>query len=133
MTEFRMPEAISSLSLGSFSSSDRGNGTRSRSVTTMSKSANAFASSSESVKCRSKVVTSTRSAIGDQSAAVVATRWKSSRTAQRMSVFSDVVGADAEAGAGRQGQHAVVDGHAGERVADEKQRPVQVEVVGQPG
>lgn len=75
ITELRMPEATRSLSRGSRANSSAGNGTRSRSVTTMSKPASASASSSPVAKCRVNPVTSTRSWTELQSATVVAMSW----------------------------------------------------------
>ncbi len=83
ITEFRIPEATSSRSRGSRSNTSAGKAIRSRSVTTMSKSATAATSSSTEAGCSRNGTTSTRSATGAQSAIVVATPWKSSSTAQR--------------------------------------------------
>ncbi|MFD1272720.1 hypothetical protein ACFQ51_15385 [Streptomyces kaempferi] len=71
----RIPEAISSFRRGSRASNEAGKGTRSRRVTTMSKSASAAASASSSARCSRNPATSTSSATGDQSTTSVATPW----------------------------------------------------------
>ncbi len=64
----RMPEVISSFSLGKASSTARGNGVRSRIAQMISKSFSALTTASGEANGWSNTVTSTRSAIFDQSA-----------------------------------------------------------------
>ena len=66
----RMPEVISSFSLGSAANSVRGNGVRSRIAQMISKSFSALAAASVVANGWLKTVTSTRSATLDQSATV---------------------------------------------------------------
>ena len=73
MAALRMPDVISSLSLGSASTRLRGNGVRSRIAQTISKSPSALAAACSEAKGWLKTVTSTRSPTADQSASVRAT------------------------------------------------------------
>lgn len=90
IAELRMPEATSRRRRGRRAKREAGKGTRSRRVTTMSKSASAAASSSSVPKWSGKEVSSTRSRTGDQSAAVVATPWWSFSRAQRSGMRGSV-------------------------------------------
>ena len=69
----RMPEVISSFSFGSAANIVRGNGVRSRIAQMISKSFSALAAASAFANGWLKTVTSTRSAIFDQSATFRAT------------------------------------------------------------
>ena len=67
----RMPEVISSFSLGNAANSARGNGVRSRIAQMISKSFSALAAASAEANGSLNTVTSTRSLSGDQSATLV--------------------------------------------------------------
>jgi hypothetical protein len=71
----RMPEVTSSRSFGSRSTSDAGNGVRSRMITTMSKPASAATTASSLSWCSRNTVTSTRPSSRPQPAVDSATSW----------------------------------------------------------
>ena len=72
---FWLPVVISSSSLGSLSSSSRGNGVRSRIATTISKSCSRSATASMSSRWSENVWTSVPAGRTDQSATSIATLW----------------------------------------------------------